>query len=100
MDPHTATSKAVANKMNLGNEVPVILPTTAYYSKFSDVVLKVFNARSKPAADVVSMVERAFSFTSYLNIHRKLWRDVQYPECSNKVCNSCIYYLLLLFYNL
>ena len=87
MDPHTATSKAVANKMNLGNEVPVILPTTAHYSKFSDVVLKALNARSEPAADVVSMVEQAFSFTSNLNIHRELWRDVQYPECSNKVCN-------------
>ena len=46
MDPHTATSKAVANKMNLGNEVPVILPTTAHYSKFSDVVLRALNARS------------------------------------------------------
>lgn len=79
IDPHTSVAKCVADKLQLGKEVPVIISATAHFSKFSDGILDAFGIRT-PTDQAASVMKTALDLTEKPGVHKYLWEDVQLPR--------------------
>ena len=92
IDPQTSLAKTVADKMNLGIDVPVIFPVTAHYTKYLDDVVSAVGPRAGTSSNDSSLVEKVFKMTQKLPMHKGLWTDVHdFPfHHPNMVCNKNI----------
>lgn len=86
IDPHTAVAKSVASRMSLGSEVPVVISSTAHYSKFSDTILTAMGMRDTVRSNEPSeLMKRAQELTQRPAVHDPLWRDVNKPRYHKEV---------------
>ena len=87
-------AKTVADKMCLGDEVPMIISATAHYSKFSDVVLQAVGLHSETRTDdACKLMEKALRLTEHPAKHKMLWQDIHGSRYHKTVHN-----LVLLVY--
>lgn len=86
IDPHTAVAKFVADKHNFGSEVPLVISSTAHFSKFSTSVLDAFSIHAG-TDNPQNLMKKVLDLTEKPAIHKNLWQDVQQSR-HHKIVNS------------
>lgn len=87
IDPHTAVAKYVADKNHFGTEVPLVISSTAHFSKFSDGILDAFGIHAG-TDNPRELMKKALDLTEKPEIHKNLWEDVQLPRHHKTVSYS------------
>lgn len=85
IDPHTAVAKAVIDTSSQqASRVPLIISSTAHFSKFSDGILNAFGVH--PFTDNAGlMMKAALNMTDRPSLHRQLWNDVNMSRHDKQV---------------
>lgn len=87
IDPHTAVAKFVADKNNFGTEVPLVISSTAHFSKFAGGILDAFGIHAG-TSNPSELMKKALDLTEKPEPHKNLWDDVQLPRHHKTVRTS------------
>ena len=75
--------------MSLGDDVPMIISSTAHYSKFSDAVLQAVGLHSDARTDdALKLMEKALRLTETPSKHQMLWEDIRVSRHHKTVSSS------------